>query len=362
MNGLALDLIPDSGFASSGVGPAVFIGRNRTIDLTLTLSELVSAGAVTVSIETAASPQASTWRTVTTAAPLSALGSIIITPTGCADFIRARYAVSVGGNLSFSLSGSASLVLLAPGTVTASGASTPVDVGQYRAARLLVDVSAASGSAATLVAYIETAASATATTWRQVGTPINGGVVSAQAISVSDFDRFVRVRYVVGGTAPSFDIAVTGESVFVLASPRDRTRIGVRGGAIPNATPTDTVEAMIAATDIALGYLGGRFALPLRAWGDDLRRACIAIADWTLLSNRGGEPDKAGGGELYRIAYEDVMGRPGQKGWLDKVAARDGIVPAGLVDSTQPTTEGEIGRITVLSLPLRGWGGRRSRS
>lgn len=358
MSALSLDLIPESGFASSGVGPAVFIGRNRSLDLVLTLSELVAVGSVVASIETAASAQAALWRTVTTLAPLSALGSVSFAPAGCADFIRARYAVSVGGKLSLSLSGTASLVLLPAGTFAASGIGVALDVGQYRAARLAVDVSNANG---TLDVFIETAPHSTSPNWRLVRqvSVTQGGAV---AVTVSDFDRFVRVRYAIAGSSPSFDLSVSGESIFVLASTGDRARLGIRGGAIPNVSPSDVVEAMIAASAIVLGYVGGRFALPLRVWGDDLRRACIVVADWILLTNRGGEPGKQPSAELYRIDYEDIMGRPGQRGWLDKVAARDGIVPTGIVDSTQPSAAGEISRVPVFSLPLRGWGGPRSRS
>lgn len=356
MSSVALDLLPDSGSATSGVGPAMLVGRNRSISLLLTLSEIVTAGSVTVAIETAASSQATTWRTVTTAAPLSALGSLAIAPAGCSDFVRARYTLSTGAALSFSLSGSASLSLLASGTVTASGVSAAVDVGQYRAARLALDVTAASGTLPTLDVTIETADSATATTWRTVATFARVTATTSPTLTAADFDRFVRVRYVVAGTTPSFTIAVGGESVFVLAGAADRARLGIRGGSIPDVLPTDAVEAMIAATAIVLGYLG-RFQLPLRAWGDDLRRACIAIADWLLISNRGAEPAKQPGAELYRIAYEDMTGRQGQRGWLDKVAARE-VVPAGIVDSTQPGVDGGIRRIAVSSEPLRGWGRR----
>ena len=360
MGSVALDLLSDSGFATSGVGPATFVGRNRSITLSLTLSEIVAAGSVTVAIETAASAQASTWRTAMTASPLSALGSLALTPVGCADFIRARYTLSGGAALSFSLSGTAALLLLASGPITVSGVSTAVDVGQYRAARLALDVTAVSGTLPTLALTIETADSATSTTWRTVATFASVTAPSSPTLTAADFGRWVRVRYVVSGTSPVFTIAVAGESVLVLAGPAERTRLGIRGGAIPDVLPTDAVEAMIAASAIVLGYLG-RYELPLRTWGDDLRRACIVIADWLLLSNRGGDPGKQPGSELYRIAYEDMVGRPGQGGWLDKVSARNGVCPAGLVDSTQPDTAGALHRVAVSSEPLRGWGSRTFR-
>ena len=354
MSAVALDLIPDAGFAASGVGPAIFVGRNRTIDLSLSLADIATAGTLDVSVETAASAQAPTWRKLGAFAQATAAGAYAFSPSGADSFIRARYALSTGAELGFSVTGSASLSLLASSTIAASGVSAAVDVGQFRGARLTLDVSALTGAAPVLDVTVETAATATGATWRTVATFDTVTAASTVDLTCADFDRSIRIRSTLSSGATA-TLSVVGESVFVFAGPAERARLGIRGGAIPDVQPSDAAEAMIAASAIVLGYLG-RFELPLRAWGDDLRRACIIVADWILLSNRGADPSKAPGAELYRIAYEDMTGRPGQRGWLDKVAARDGVVPAGIVDSTNPGAGGELRRLAVSSEPLRGWG------
>lgn len=358
---VSIDLLRSAGYASpGGVGAPVEIGPNRSVQLTLDVTEAIDAHVgwtVDVSIETASSQRADVWRTVARFAQVSAVGSQDLDVSGADAFIRARYKLSNGATVALSLAGTAALELLASTAISAAGHGSAVYVGQYRAARLTLDVTAISGAGATLTAIVETASSSTASTWTTAGTFDAAAAVGQYDLTVAGLERYVRVRWTVAGTAPSVTATVAGEGVFCLASPADRARLGIRGGTIPDVSNAGIVDALIAATPIVLGYLN-TYDLPLVAWGDDLRKACIAVADFDLVTNRGVEPDKQLGASMYVARYREYVGEPPQRnGWLDLVRRKE-LRPVGIVDSTPPTSGGEIQRVTVASDTLRGWGRR----
>jgi len=101
------------------------------------------------------------------------------------------------------------VILHASAAVTADGSSTGVETADRGCVRLLLDVTAASGTTPQLLVVVET--SHDDSEWRALDSfDIKTGV-SSQRLSVGGVDRFLRVRWDVSGTTPSFTFDVRGE-------------------------------------------------------------------------------------------------------------------------------------------------------
>ena len=360
-NGTPLD-IPDL----DGVGAPVFIGRNGTLSLLLTVASVDATptvpGTLTVTIETAASQQAPAWRPLGAFPAQTAAGSTSLALTGADAFVRARYTLTSGAAFSFSVSGDAQLVLAASASQVASGSSAVVDVAQYRSAVMSLDVSAIAG---TLTVTIQTAASRTAppSAWLTVATFPAVSALASLELPVPDLARFVLVTWTLTGTAT---FAVAGVSRLTLATPSDRARLGIRAGVFPDLSREDADAWLVSATATVLGAVGGRFEHPPRAWQDDIREATIAIADWRALGyGQGTEPGKNIDAKSLTVYerytyYVGAADKPGS-GWLARVAARTDH-PLGFLDSSMPARDGKTRSLSVSSTPLRGWGGPQSRA
>lgn len=94
---------------------------------------------------------------------------------------------------------------------TASGNTAAAEVGGLHTARAFLDVTAASGTAPTLDVVLET--SHDGTTWRTAKAFGQKTAVSSERLSNSDLDRFVRWRWTIAGTTPSFTFKVDAELV-----------------------------------------------------------------------------------------------------------------------------------------------------
>lgn len=128
------------------------------------------------------------------------------------------------------------------------------------------------------------------------------------------------------------------------AEEADLALYGPASGALEDIDSATKEAALDAACDVANGYLGNAFVLPITAHGADLTRHVVAIAVWDLMTGvRGMNPD--GSDETIRMRYDDAIR------WLERVA--DGrLRPAGLVDSTPDVFEGAS---FVVTTPKRGW-------
>jgi putative transposon-encoded protein len=105
------------------------------------------------------------------------------------------------------------LVTLYSGTVTTSGNSADISVDNYSAAELILKVTAVSGTTPTLDIYIEGKFENTGdykTLASQTGITTTG--VWFFTISQLVF-RYIRIRWVVGGTSPSFTFTVAGQAM-----------------------------------------------------------------------------------------------------------------------------------------------------
>lgn len=103
-------------------------------------------------------------------------------------------------------------VTLSPaGAVTTTANGSSVALGDRGTVRLLLNVTAASGTTPTLDVSIQT--SYDGTTWRAVAAFAQKTTVSNERKSFTGIDRYIRAVYTVGGTTPSFTFTVTGEAV-----------------------------------------------------------------------------------------------------------------------------------------------------
>jgi hypothetical protein len=99
-----------------------------------------------------------------------------------------------------------------PVTLTATASTTPIEPGDRGTLRLLLTVSAASGTTPTLDVSIETSFDGQ-TGWRSMGAFTQATAAGSQRKSFSGADRFVRATATIGGTTPSFTFSVNGEAV-----------------------------------------------------------------------------------------------------------------------------------------------------
>jgi hypothetical protein len=103
------------------------------------------------------------------------------------------------------------LTLAASAARTADDASTGVELGDRTTVRLLLDVTAASGTTPSLGVSIQT--SHDGSTWREIGAFTALTTTGSQRISLGALDRYVRVVWTLGGTDPSFTFSISGEAV-----------------------------------------------------------------------------------------------------------------------------------------------------
>jgi hypothetical protein len=93
----------------------------------------------------------------------------------------------------------------------ASGNGSSVELGDRGVLRLLLDVTAASGTLPSLSVDVQT--SYDGTTWRTVGGFTALATTGSERLSFAGCDRFVRASYAISGTTPSFTFSVSGEAV-----------------------------------------------------------------------------------------------------------------------------------------------------
>lgn len=80
-------------------------------------------------------------------------------------------------------------------------------------------------------------------------------------------------------------------------------------------------DHLTAASGVVDSYLRGRYRLPLaEPYPQEIITATCVIAAWSILNVRGFDPSAASDVNV-RTRYEDIIGRPMQKGWLQQLAA-----------------------------------------
>src|SRR5579859_1411594 len=124
----------------------------------------------------------------------------------------------------------------------------------------------------------------------------------------------------------------------------DLGRLGLRQLATAGLSVDDLNAALVAASEIADGYLRAQYRLPLVAWGADLRRTVAMMAAWDILcAQRGFNPDSPGD-QIWLLRYQQALQ------WLKDVA--NGLLSPNIVDSTPQIRDGAP---RVRTAPRRGW-------
>jgi phage gp36-like protein len=238
-----------------------------------------------------------------------------------------------------------SITPLASAERSASGVGSAVDLGAATTAELTLDVTAATG--AELEVTVETAKSNTATTWRSLSVAFTAVTdVGAESVTFAGLDRYIRVRWTLTGTAT---FGVSGSSVLVYCAPADMDRVIAERALFRDQdqefTAADKDGYAQDATDEVSASLAAMFALPLSAWGRDVRRKTAELAVWMAMLHRGFSPESESG-QAYRQMHDDV-----QK-WLGLVRDQK-IELQGVTDSTPDVEDGGAYVVTDAS---RGWG------
>lgn len=99
--------------------------------------------------------------------------------------------------------------LAASAARTATGSGTGVELGDRSVARLVLDISAASGTTPTLDVVVQ--CSSDNATWYTAGTFTQATGTGTER-KVVNLDRYVRASWTIGGTTPSFTFSLTGEA------------------------------------------------------------------------------------------------------------------------------------------------------
>jgi hypothetical protein len=231
------------------------------------------------------------------------------------------------------------LELLAGAERLLTGQGAAIDIGTLRrAARIDVSVGSVIGAAAVQVA-IETRSVDTAP-WREVSREIwNAG---ANTFVVDGLERYVRATWTADAGLTVF-LTVGAEAHVLYCTPGDITRFALPERATEGMSDQAIIDACIAISELADGYLGGSYSLPLSAWGIDLRMQSARCAAALLLTNRGVDPE---GPDALIFTERNAAVK-----WFERIA--DGkLKPAGMIDTTPEEFEGGS---VVLGSPARGW-------
>lgn len=237
---------------------------------------------------------------------------------------------------------STAITLATSAAHSASGAGSSVDCDAKRVARVTLAVSAVSGTTPSLSCALET--SDDQLSWDSVGDFDAVSSVGSHDIYVGDLRKYLRARWTVAGAGASFTFSVTGKVILVYADPVDLGAIAVAASALSDVPMSDKVRALIVATDEIDGRFNGRYALPLVAWGEDLRRWVAILAATICILTRGTGVE----GSDYEIlkALSEAASQ-----WARDVGAKK-ISPVGIVDSTPLIEESAPFMYTDA---IRGW-------
>jgi phage gp36-like protein len=222
--------------------------------------------------------------------------------------------------------------------VSASGSGTAVEIeGRQRVARLDVEVSAFTGTS--LVVTLQRRPD-TSAPWETTAT--------ATIAAVGRFDvsgavgPLTRVSWTLTGSgSPSATFGVRGMASTVYAEPADLPAYACKAEAIQELASRKIVDALIAASSEADGYLAARYTMPIVSWDEDLRMNTAKVAASVLFNVRGADPN---GPDALIFDGRNVALR-----WFDRVQA--GRLSPAIVDSTPTTYQAGI----VVSSRTRLW-------
>lgn len=224
-------------------------------------------------------------------------------------------------------------------TVSSAGSGASVDIAASRsAAKLRVVVAALAGTGPSLTLIVET--SPDELTWRPVDSVTMEAAGSAELVVVG-LDRYVRASWTLAGTYAT--IAVAGAARQLFATAKDLEALSLGPSILDGVDGQKLNRALVHGSDLAAGYLGGQYDLPLLSWSDDLAGHTAAVAAYRFMASIGYAPE--GSDEHIRTMYEDAIR------WFERVSEGK-ISPDGIVDSTPEESSG--GAFVYTKSP-RGW-------
>lgn len=229
------------------------------------------------------------------------------------------------------------LPLVPVATVTGNGYGPSIDIGTVRAAAKL-NVVATSLDGAML--SVDVGTSPDGVVWRTAGGVQRETVGSSELVLVG-LDRFVRVDWNLDGTEAALEVAGAARQLY--ATSKDLEALSLGQNILQDADWQKLNRALVHGSDLAAGYLGSQYALPLLAWGDDLAGHTAAVAAYRFMVSIGYSPE--GRDEHIRTMYEDAIR------WFERIAKGE-LSPDGIVDSTPDINEGGP---VILTTKKRGW-------
>lgn len=228
--------------------------------------------------------------------------------------------------------------VLASSTQTTSGTGAAVDLGVSAAPnalhQLALDVSAVSGTGASMVVTVET--SRDQVTWAAVDAYPAVTATGSTPRSFVGLQRYVRAKWALTGTTPSFTFSLSGETATVYANATDLKQMALQGAALNGVSASVVADGLISASGMARRKLETRYSMPLTSWGLDLRRAVALVAQYDIMTQRGYSPEP-GARDVFRDRYMDGIRE------LDEIAASGS---SSINDSSAPILEGAPDVIT----------------
>ncbi len=243
------------------------------------------------------------------------------------------------------MSNPSTVELHALGAETSSGSAASVDI---TALRTMLDLSirmdAITGTLPTMVLIIETSGGASGP-WREVGraeqefndAPDNG----VFRLVVGGCAQFVRVRWIIGGTTPSFTFSVAGEAHVVYAESNDLSIYGMSHNVLDDVNNQLLLSNVLSASSEVDDYLKAAYTLPLAEWSRSLTKHTSIVTVYNIANG----PNREGADETLRDMYLDTIK------WLDRIGSGR-IRPEGIVDATPEVEEDSA---YVVSRTPRGW-------
>ena len=233
--------------------------------------------------------------------------------------------------------------LLAAAARGAGGTGTAVDLGTKTLVRLALACSAVSGTATPkLNVYVETSLDDVA--WTVLSSFTERTAAGTQELWIAGCSRYLRVRWTITGTGPSFTFGVNGSSFVAYCTPTALYQLGIPQRALADITAEAQAKAIKVASEDMDGRFNDRYEFPLVAWSADLERHTAGMAAFILLTTRGTSLDGQDWEVLNKLNDNAVA-------WGKDVGAKK-INPPGIVDST-PTVD-EAGPCMYTNTK-RGW-------
>ncbi len=239
--------------------------------------------------------------------------------------------------------------LHASGAETASDTGTALDITALRKLvklQLSVTAKSSGNTDETLKVYVETSPTGGTDDWESLGTfaGINNASVNFfEELVFGTCERYVRLRWEIGGTTPSFTFSVAGLAHVLYVEPSDLRSTAIQSQALEGVDAAVILECCLRATGDGETAFNSSYVMPITEWGDDIRGNLADMAVYYAMKHRGFRP--GGSDELI------VKGHTDARSWLRSIA-NGKTSPISIKDSTADVYDAGA---YVTSATKRGW-------